>query len=83
MFCWNRLKTTHGKKNSTLRALIEAGLSRILTEHALTAAKPYVVPDLSVGGGQMLIEPALWRDLESEALLESQAMRRHLEPASK
>jgi hypothetical protein len=61
------------RSNSTLRALIEAGLNRILTEHALATAQPYVLPDLSVGGGQMLIDPANWRELESEALLETLA----------
>jgi hypothetical protein len=59
------------RSNTTLRALIEAGLSRILTEQALAGQQRYVVPDLSVGGGQMLIDPANWRELESEALLGS------------
>ena len=59
------------RTNSTLRALVEAGLSRILAEQALDTAQPYVVPDLSVGGGHMLVSPAHWRELESEALLET------------
>ena len=61
------------RNNSTLRALVEAGLSRILAEQALDTAQPYVLPDLSVGGGQMLIDPANWRELESEAMLETLA----------
>jgi hypothetical protein len=61
--------------NTTLRALIEAGLNRILVEQAVQAAQPYELPDLSVGGGQILIEPANWRELESEALLASLAER--------
>lgn len=71
------------RSNSTLRALIEAGLSRILTEQALASAQPYVVPDLSVGGGRMLIDPASWRELESEALLESLAVHRLSQFSSK
>jgi hypothetical protein len=56
MSCWNRQNSLHVAAIPLCGHLVEAGLSRILQDQALSNAQPYVVPDLSVGGGQMLMD---------------------------
>jgi predicted transcriptional regulator len=65
-------KELASKSHTTMRALVEEGLRRVLND-AQTKAKPaFKLKDASVRGGEMLIsDPRKWQELEDEHLAEN------------
>ena len=57
------------QRQTTLRALVEEGLRRVLSEAQAGAPAAFKLADASVQGGEMLIQdPRHWQALEDEHL---------------
>ena len=57
------------QRQTTLRALVEEGLRRVLSEAQAGAPVAFKLTDASVQGGQMLVaDPRQWRQLEDDHL---------------
>lgn len=55
------------QRQTTLRALVEEGLRRVLFEAQSTAKPTFKLKDASVRGKQVLItDPLRWREMEEE-----------------
>lgn len=69
---FNDLKALAQSKQTTMRALVEDGLRRVLAD-AKTAKPPvFTLRNGSVGGGQMLItDPRKWAEMETETVAEN------------
>ena len=53
------------RQQTTMRALVEEGLRRVLQDAEAAAPPAFKLKDKSVGGGQMLIvDPREWQDAE-------------------
>ena len=67
------------RSKTTLRALIEEGLRRVISDAQVNARSAFKLQKASVGGkGLLMPEPANWQQLEEEHV-----MARTLKPASK
>jgi hypothetical protein len=63
------------KNNTTMRALVEEGLRRVIGEHSQQLKKAFTLKDMRVSGGVVLIaNPSHWRELEDEHLMVSTAV---------
>jgi hypothetical protein len=55
------------QSQTTLRALVEEGLRRVLSDAPGKAKSAFKLQDASVGGGQILItDPRQWQQLEQD-----------------
>jgi hypothetical protein len=55
------------RNQTTMRALVEEGLRRVLSEQPFRAKPAFRLKDESVRGGKMLVaDPREWRKLEEE-----------------
>lgn len=58
------------RSQTTLRALIEEGLRRVISESQVNAKSAFKLKDASVGGKVVLMpEPARWQQLEEEHVI--------------
>lgn len=64
---FNSAKRLAHKNQTTMRALVEEGLRRVLNDAKLPARSPFKLADARVHGKPMLIpEASEWRQLEDE-----------------
>lgn len=57
------------KSHTTMRALVEEGLRRVLNDAQAKTQPAFILKDASVRGGTMLIsDPRKWQELEDEHL---------------
>ncbi len=62
-------KSLPSKSQTTMRALVEEGLRRVLNDAQAKAKPAFKLQDASVSGGKMLIsDPRQWQQLEDEHL---------------
>jgi hypothetical protein len=62
-------KELASKSQTTMRALVEEGLRRVLNDAQAVAKPAFKLKDASVRGGKMLIsDPRKWQELEDEHL---------------
>ena len=62
-------KELASKSQTTMRALVEEGLRRVLNDAQTTAKPAFRLKDASVQGGELLIsDPRKWQQLEDEHL---------------
>jgi hypothetical protein len=55
------------QSHTTLRALVEEGLRRVLSDSPSKAKPAFKLKDASVGGGQILItDPRQWQQMEED-----------------
>jgi predicted transcriptional regulator len=65
----NRAKRIATQRQTTLRALIEDGLRRVVDDQPRTAKTAFKLRDASVKGGTALLsDPREWRELEDAHL---------------
>ena len=58
------------RSQTTLRALIEEGLRRVISDSQVKAKSAFKLKDASVGGKAVLLpEPARWQQLEEEHVI--------------
>jgi hypothetical protein len=58
------------RSQTTLRALIEEGLRRVISDSQVKAKSAFKLKDASVGGNAVLApEPAHWQQLEEEHVI--------------
>jgi hypothetical protein len=56
------------KQKTTLRALIEEGLRRVLSEFEAAPKPSFILENASIKGQMLLPDPAQWRELETDHL---------------
>jgi predicted transcriptional regulator len=62
-------KELANKSHTTMRALVEEGLRRVLNDAQAKTQPAFKLKDASVRGGEMLIsDPRKWQELEDEHL---------------
>jgi hypothetical protein len=62
-------KELASKSQTTMRALVEEGLRRVLNDAQATTQPSFKLIDASVRGGEMLIaDPRKWQEMEEEHL---------------
>jgi hypothetical protein len=62
-------KELASKSQTTMRALVEEGLRRVLNDAQAKTKPVFKLKDASVRGGEMLIsDPRKWQELEDEHL---------------
>lgn len=62
-------KELANKSQTTLRALMEEGLRRVLNDAQIASKTTFKLKDASVRGGEMLIsDPRKWQEVEDEQL---------------
>ena len=62
-------KELASKSQTTMRALVEEGLRRVLNDAQAKSKPAFKLQDASVSGGKMLIsDPRQWQELEDEHL---------------
>lgn len=53
-------------RHTTLRAIVEDGLRRVLSEEAASPRKPFRLTDARVHGRASVSGPDAWRDVETD-----------------
>lgn len=62
-------KELASKSQTTMRALVEEGLRRVLNDAQAKTQPAFILKDASVRGGEMLMsDPRKWQQLEDEHL---------------
>ena len=70
------------RSQTTLRALIEEGLRRVISDSQVKAKSAFKLQKASVGGKAVLMpEPALWQQLEEEHIVSRVFPRKAKRPA--
>ncbi len=70
------------RSHTTLRALIEEGLRRVINDSQVKAKSAFKLKNASVGGKAVLIpEPARWQQLEEEHVIGRVLPRKAKRPA--
>ena len=65
------------KRQTTMRALVEEGLRRVMAEGASEVKPAFKLDDASVQGKEMLIsDPRRWQDLEEDHVVQRSARPR-------
>ncbi len=68
---FNAAKKLAEQSHTTLRALVEEGLRRVLADHQTKAVRGFKLKDARVRGKQMLVtDPRAWQQLEQEHVIE-------------
>jgi predicted transcriptional regulator len=66
-------KELASKSQTTMRALVEEGLRRVLNDAQAKTQPAFKLKDASVRGGEILIsDPRKWQELEDEHLVANQ-----------
>lgn len=69
---FNDVKALALAKQTTMRALVEEDLRRVLADAKAAKSPAFKLKNGSVGGGQMLItDPRKWAEMETEAVAEN------------
>ncbi len=64
---FNSAKALAQQSQTTLRALVEEGLRRVLSDAPVNAKPAFKLQNASVGGGQILItDPRQWQQMEQD-----------------
>lgn len=64
---FNSAKALAQRDQTTMRALIEEGLRRVLRDSQVKAKTAFVLQDASVSGGEMLVtDPKAWQQMEQD-----------------
>lgn len=70
------------RSQTTLRALIEEGLRRVISDSQVKAKSAFKLKNMSVGGqGVLMPEPARWQQLEQEHVIGRIPLRKAKSPA--
>ena len=70
------------RSHTTLRALIEEGLRRVINESQVKAKSAFKLKNASVGGKTVLMpEPAHWQQLEEEHVIRRALPRKEKRPS--
>lgn len=66
---FNSAKELARSQQSTLRALVEEGLRRVLADSQTAARAAFVLKDARVRGGQLLVsDPRQWQEMELDSI---------------